>query len=149
MQESKRGMSENIDTRYKVLCVSPWQEDHAALEKMLQGGNRTVDHAANLCGAQHLLKANPYLMVICERDVPPDTWKDLLVVTASLPQSPLFLVASMHADESLWAEALNWGAYDVLAKPFQTTEVVRVVSMAALHWSYRPAGNVLTRRAGQ
>ena len=41
------------------------------------------------------------------------------------------------ADERLWAEALNLGAYDVLAKPFDRTEVMRVVSMAWMHWSAR------------
>ena len=148
MQESKRGESEDLGTRYRVLCVSPLPEDHAALEQMLRGGNRTVDHAANLCGAQHLLKTNPYLLVICERDIPPESWKDVLVVTASLPQAPFFLVTSIHADDGLWAEALNWGAYDVLAKPFQAAEVVRVVSMAALHWSHRhPGGKAMVRRA--
>ena len=149
MQESKRGTSEDLSARYKVLCVSPLKEDHAALEQILQGGNRTVDHATTLCGAKHLLTKNPYLLVICERDIPPDTWKDALVETASLPQAPFFLVASIHADDSLWAEALNWGAYDVLAKPFENAEVIRVVSMAALHWSHRRSeGAELVRRAG-
>jgi len=36
-------------------------------------------------------------------------------------------VTSRLADERLWAEALNLGAYDVLAKPFDSTEAMRVV----------------------
>jgi DNA-binding response OmpR family regulator len=34
------------------------------------------------------------------------------------------------ADDYLWSEALNLGAYDVLAKPFDVEEVVRTVDAA-------------------
>jgi DNA-binding response OmpR family regulator len=43
-------------------------------------------------------------------------------------------VTSRHADDRLWAEALNLGAWDVLAKPFDPGEVVRVVNLACLCW---------------
>ena len=47
---------------------------------------------------------------------------------------PLLIVTSRVADACLWAEALNMGAYDVLAKPFDLTEVTRILSSAWLHW---------------
>jgi DNA-binding response OmpR family regulator len=50
---------------------------------------------------------------------------------------PLLIVASRTADEYLWAEALNLGAYDVLSKPYHPAEVIRVLSMAWLHWRNR------------
>ncbi len=56
---------------------------------------------------------------------------------STLPDTPLLIVTSRLADDSLWAEALNLGAYDVLAKPFDATEVARVVSMAWQHWHTR------------
>jgi DNA-binding response OmpR family regulator len=43
-------------------------------------------------------------------------------------------VTSRVADDSLWAEVLNLGAYDLLMKPFDLTEVFRVVSLAWRHW---------------
>ena len=43
-------------------------------------------------------------------------------------------MASRLADEAFWAEVLNLGAYDVLMKPFDATEVFRVVSLAWLSW---------------
>jgi len=45
------------------------------------------------------------------------------------------IVTSRLADECLWAEALNIGAYDVLAKPFDRNEVRRSESLACLHWN--------------
>ena len=45
------------------------------------------------------------------------------------------IVTSRLADEYLWAEALNLGAYDMLAKPFDASEVVRVLGSAWRHWT--------------
>jgi DNA-binding response OmpR family regulator len=60
----------------------------------------------------------------------------LLAEVSTLPDAPLLIVTSRLADEQLWAEALNLGAYDVLAKPFDTEEVIRVLSLAWLHWKH-------------
>ena len=52
----------------------------------------------------------------------------------TLPNPTFLIVTSLLADEHLWAEALNIGAYDVLAKPFDRKEVIRIFSLAWLHW---------------
>jgi DNA-binding response OmpR family regulator len=51
-----------------------------------------------------------------------------------LVDSPLLIVVSRLADEHLWAEALNLGAYDVLAKPFDAMELSRTLTSAWLRW---------------
>jgi CheY-like chemotaxis protein len=75
--------------------------------------------------------------VICERDLSPGTWIDMLKEGELLPNAPSFIVTSRLADDRLWAEALNLGAYDVLAKPFERLELVRSVSSAWLHWYHK------------
>lgn len=50
------------------------------------------------------------------------------------------------ADDSLWAEALNVGAYDVLAKPLDRTEVTRVLSLAWLHWQRQYCVPTMSRK---
>ena len=55
------------------------------------------------------------------------------------PAGPLLIVTSSNADQTLWAEALHLGAYDVLSKPFARAEVIRIVSLAWLHWKERAA----------
>jgi DNA-binding response OmpR family regulator len=54
--------------------------------------------------------------------------------TRLLAIPPVLIVTSRVADDYLWVEALNLGAYDVLAKPFDLTEVTRILSSAWLHW---------------
>jgi CheY-like chemotaxis protein len=78
-------------------------------------------------------------IVLCERECPSCTWKDVLERVGTYSAPPLVIVASRTADEYLWAEALNLGAYDVLSKPYHPAEVVRVLSLAFLHWENRPA----------
>ncbi len=51
-----------------------------------------------------------------------------------LSDPPFLIVTSRLADEQLWAEALNLGAYDVLAKPFDAQEVNRTLSSAFFRW---------------
>ena len=50
------------------------------------------------------------------------------------------------ADDHLWAEALNVGAYDVLAKPFDRREVTRTLSSAWLRWQQRNCALTMARR---
>jgi hypothetical protein len=52
-------------------------------------------------------------------------------VTFSGP--PLLIVPYRLADEYLWAEALNLGAFDVLAKSFDGNEVDRTLGLAWRH----------------
>jgi DNA-binding response OmpR family regulator len=64
----------------------------------------------------------------------PGSWKDVLEQVTILPDPPPLIVASRLADERLWAETLNLGAFDVLAKPFDRTEAIRVVGAAWRAW---------------
>ena len=69
-------------------------------------------------------------VVITERDLPEGGWRELLADLSARPDPPALVVTSRLADESLWAEVLNMGGYDVLAEPLDTEEVTRVVSAA-------------------
>jgi DNA-binding response OmpR family regulator len=69
-------------------------------------------------------------VIICERDLPDGNWKDILGDTAAFPNPPVLVVTSRLADEYLWAEVLNLGGYDLLAKPFREPEVKRVLAAA-------------------
>ncbi len=76
-------------------------------------------------------------IVLCESDLGTESWKELWARLAAQPDPPFLIVTSRLADEYLWAEALNLGAYDVLAKPFDPVEVVRTLSQAGLHRRHR------------
>jgi DNA-binding response OmpR family regulator len=76
-------------------------------------------------------------IVISERDLPDGNWKDVLGSATARNDPPVVIVTSRLADERLWAEVLKLGGYDVLAKPFDCTEVHRTISLAWQHWENR------------
>ena len=92
---------------------------------------------ATLQSAFRRLLSHDISIVICDSDLGPGAWIKLLDRLGPGPGAPFLIVTSRLADDHLWAEALNLGAYDVLAKPFDSAEVVRTLSLAWLHWAHR------------
>jgi DNA-binding response OmpR family regulator len=115
----------------EVLVVAPEAGDRLA--DLLRQGSWTVRPAQSCSEALDHLSTHSTPVVICESSLPDGNWKDLL------DKAPRLIVTARAADEALWAEVLNLGGYDVLAQPFDATEVARVV-VSARQSSYRPAG---------
>lgn len=77
----------------------------------------------------------PPRVVVCERELPDGDWRDVLGLALDLPHPAAVIVTARHADEHLWAEVLNLGGYDVLAKPFDEREVGRSLALAWARWT--------------
>ena len=122
------------DKTVTVLAVSPFDEDHVCLSRIFSHSNWKVYRSYNCHEAVDFLQKNRMAVLVCECDLPDGNWKKLLDCLSKLPAPPLLIVASNNADDSLWAEVLNLGAYDVLSKPFDRAEVTRIISLAWLHW---------------
>ena len=122
------------DSTITVLAVSSSTEDTALLRAIFTHSRWRLFQATSAAEAISFLNANPMPVVLCDADLPDRTWRDVLVDLASLPNPPLLIVASHKADDQLWAEALNLGAHDVLAKPFRAREVFQSVSLAWRRW---------------
>lgn len=121
--------------REAILLVSPAPDDHAFLVPLLSATGRKTYCARTYREAVTALCRDRIAVVLCECDLPDGKWKDLLSQVAPLSDPPCLIVTSRVADERLWAEVLNLGGYDVLAKPFDAQEVRRVVTLACEHWS--------------
>jgi DNA-binding response OmpR family regulator len=80
--------------------------------------------------ARALLNLDLVRVVVCEHALPDGDWRDLLGVAASRQCPPPIIVTSRLADERLWAEVLNLGGYDVLAKPLDRDESLRAIGLA-------------------
>lgn len=117
-----------------VLSVSPIQEDHLSLQSIISHSRWKLFKADNLSSALALLQQHEIAVVLCERDLRSGTWIDMLEHIDALQHAPSLIVTSRLADECLWSEALTQGAWDVLAKPFDRSEVLRSVKSAWQHW---------------
>ena len=117
-----------------VLYASPIDEDHTSLQAIVGHSKWLLFKARDLVSTLTVLQQNQIAVLLCERDLLPGTWTDLLEHIQQLPNAPSVIVTSRLADDRLWAEALNLGAWDVLAKPFDHIEVIRSVKSAWQHW---------------
>jgi DNA-binding response OmpR family regulator len=117
-----------------VLVVSPFEGDLRSLRSTLLPSNWTLYAATGGIEAMEILHRTSVPVILCESELPDGNWRDLLAAVAELQCPPLMIVTSQFADECLWAEVLNLGGYDVLPKPFDSLEVIWLMSMAWRRW---------------
>ena len=120
-----------------ALLVTENSEDIKCFQRTFRSWKWQIHTARNCRDAGVLLRREPVAVIITEAHLTDGCWKDLRDRADLIPDSPLVIVTSLNADDQLWAEVLNEGGYDVLAKPFEQSEVIRVVSLAWLHWRHK------------
>lgn len=121
-----------------VLFVSPYPQDASSLAQMLREDSLPVVHAYCLKDAASKLETGKFKVVLTEAHLEDGTWLDVLQLTRPLGKE--LVVTHPWADARFWAEAINLGAYDLLAQPFQGTEVRRVLASASSRQSGVKAG---------
>jgi DNA-binding response OmpR family regulator len=114
----------------RVLVVSSAPEDQAALAELLVSHSYPRYQASSVSEAADWLSRRSARVVICDDELSDGHWQDLWEVLRWTPVPPVFIVSAYRADERLWAEVLNMGAYDVVAKPYRGGEVARVLAQA-------------------
>lgn len=120
-----------------ILLASHLEQDHTDLRRLFESA-RWQTHGAYCCreGVAAIAEDDPDT-VVCEASLPDGSWKDLLKALSRGVNPPYLIVTSHLADQHLWAEVLNLGGHDVLAKPFDAEEVRRVVGLACEHHQER------------
>jgi DNA-binding NtrC family response regulator len=114
-----------------ILAVFSAREDRTSLAGIFAHSNWKLRFARALPHTQTELSKSPVGVVISEACLSDGQgWKDLLNEIQKMEDPPPLIVADRLADERLWAEVLNLGGYDLLAKPFDAKEVLHVVSTA-------------------
>ena len=112
-----------------VLFVSPYQQDARSLARLLDEVPFPLVHAQNLNEAASKLETETFQVVLSESRLEDGTWLDILQLARRLELE--VVVTDPWADARFWAEAINRGAYDLLAQPFRGVEVRRVLASAS------------------
>jgi len=137
--------AEPLAQRIAVLSVSPAEEDHFYLQSILSNPQRTLypdmlfsmTAKSTSSAAKGALKQGRISIVVCEYNLSPGSWMELLEFLDVMPAPPPLIVTSRVADERMWAEVLNLGGYDVLARPLNSEEVIRTITSAWSLWQHR------------
>ncbi len=143
MKTVPAGRSRPASTIVTILALDLTIEDRFYLREILTrnksvlglGCRWRLQQSASVKSVLRSVQTTPGIAaVICDHDLGDGQWRRLLHQTCNVSRPPLVIVASRLADDQLWAEALNLGAHDVLSKPFECPEALRVVSHAVLRW---------------
>ncbi len=114
-----------------VLALSPYEEDHRSLREIFTHTKWRVFHARKWPEALRILRDQPIALVLCNSEFPEGRWTEFFDRSKAPSRHPGFVVLSPYADDLVWTEVLHRGALDVLAKPFDPVEVLRVTASAA------------------
>ena len=116
--------------RCRVLFISGHPEDARDLTRMLVDLPFALHYAKSLRQARKLLRENEYAVILTEAALPDGDWLDVLELAREGSREPQVIVTEPQADARFWAEALNLGAYDLVAQPFYRPEIRRILSYA-------------------
>jgi DNA-binding response OmpR family regulator len=134
---------ENVVTAlYATSCDKEFEE----MSEILRHSRWELFRATTCQDALSLFAHRRTPVVICAAELADGDWRRLWAELADQPQPPRLIVSSRVADDRLWCEALNLGAYDILSMPFEPAEVFRVILLAwqssRRNWSKPPARRV-------
>jgi DNA-binding response OmpR family regulator len=118
----------------RVLAVVP-PGTGLVLTHLFAHTNWELTIAETLGRAREILGRMPVHVVLCTDKQPDGHWKELLGNAHAVAGQPSLMVLARGADDRLWGEALDMGAYDVLVEPFRADELYVAVSAAWRHWS--------------
>jgi len=126
-----------------VLALLPSRADQQCLRNIFSHSNWKLQIASGLPEAQPFLRDDTVGVVITDCHLSAgEYWTDVLQTAEQRAVPPLLIVADRSPNAV--AEVLNMGGYDVLAKPFNLTEVVRIVGAAWLAWKHKAEARALT-----
>jgi DNA-binding response OmpR family regulator len=117
-----------------ALLISPFEQDHIFFLNLFGRTNWKLLRATNREEAFSLLGRQDVPVIVAEEQLGLADWKDILRAVDQMRHPPKLVVASALSDGNLWAEVLNLGGYDVLARPFDQREVLHCISTAWLAW---------------
>jgi DNA-binding response OmpR family regulator len=122
-----------------IAVISPAAEDRAVLADILDGLDGQMVTFTTFREASEVLGRAS--VVLCDAELPDASWRDVMRCAETASDPPLVIVTARLADNRLWAEVLNEGGHDVLAKPFRSAEVLYSLTSSLLRRD-APALNV-------
>lgn len=117
-----------------ALFVSPFEADHEFMQRFFTRTKWRLYPAETYRKAALWLKSESISVIVTEKELPDGNWRDLLAEASGCPFSPVLVATYRFSEIDNLNQLLELGAYDVLAKPFDETEVSQIISFAWLRW---------------
>lgn len=113
-----------------ILVVSSEIRNRDSLRDVLdQEGGKTI-YVSTVGECKEVFASQNVDLVFCDRSLADGTYRDILAMTRLRSPYVRLVVTSRLADWEEYLEALDNGAFDLIASPSQTADIVRVISRA-------------------
>lgn len=122
-----------------ALLVGDFELDQRLIHELFISLGWTLFEARGREDAVQYLETHPVHVVLLQSKSSDWEWKSALRHLSSCRTPAQLVVASRHADETLWSEVLNQGGYDVLIQPLDRQELERVLISANRHRAGKPS----------
>jgi two-component system response regulator PilR (NtrC family) len=111
-----------------------------ALKRLLESQGLRVIQAGSRARAKRMLGGlNPVPLVFTDAQLPDGTWADILEMAEKAAMPVNVIVVARVVDTRFYVEAIEAGAFDFIAPPFNATDLAYVLRCAV--------DNVIARRA--
>jgi DNA-binding response OmpR family regulator len=117
-----------------ALLVGEYENDRMMVHDVFRRAGWRLFEARDRRRALECLDRHPVQVVLAGADTRRWSWKRILSDFRQRVHPPQLIVTSRTADDSLWAEVLNIGGYDLLTRPFEADELERVIASARRHY---------------
>ncbi len=126
----------------EFIYIGADQRDRDAAAQVAGDGKWRVTLADSLTAGNACAAAGTAAVIfidrdLVDRDIPESDWRSTVHVLAGTRSSPCVVLASSVIDDYLFEEVVKQGGFDILAKPVQTDELRRTVSLALAYWKSR------------
>jgi two-component system response regulator PilR (NtrC family) len=131
-----------MNEKPQVLLVHHNSDTLRDLQQVLERQGVRVAQGVSCADARRLLRGpSPFPLVFAETQLPDGTWADILALAEKAARPVNVIVVARLVDTRFYVEAIEAGAFDYIAPPFNSTDV-RYVMRTALD-------DVIARRTSQ
>lgn len=113
-----------------ILVVSSEIRNHNSLRDILDREGLKTICASAVGECQEVFASQNIDLVFCDRGLADGTYRDILAMTRSKSPHVRLVVTSRLADWEEYLEALDNGAFDLIASPSQAADIIRVINQA-------------------
>jgi DNA-binding response OmpR family regulator len=135
--------------RIPVLLISTDRSDASIVCSVLEASPVQVTVVRCYREAVTAMGRDSFALVLCDEHLPDGSWKDVLGRIAVFTEPPRLIVIASDPTESLYAEILNLGGWELLVRPIRVEEVLRIVDVGCGKFagSRRPAARAVPDRS--
>ncbi len=121
---------ERCAPRFSCVFLGCSGEDYQVAARYLGAAHVRLLRAASLEAADLLLSDGDSLVLLTEARFPGGTWQDAMALKRARHPEAVLVVTADLADEGVWLDVLEQGAYDLILKPFVADELLRILANA-------------------